>query len=262
MASEALLHGPYGSPRVSVGDWISCEIRGLVQVKAFTNGPIPQPIKRGQGRAIIVCGDLVRALQVESASAVAHWWGVSAHRVSIWRAALGIDRGTEGTRALLAQNGNMEIAKYAAAGVSASLVPESRRKRDLAHAATMKGRPVDPRIGRKGGRTAMARRGAEGRAALAASGGKAAARRDKFAKRASIAKRFRTLGNIFRYERLRDGLVIDMRLAGEAASRIARLLGDGNIYPLLYDLALRYPAFADRIMTPGQIRRNVIGGNT
>jgi hypothetical protein len=135
----ALIHGPYQSPHVSLGDWVSCEIRGLVQVKTFTGAPIPQPIKRGQGCAIIVCGDLVRALRVESASAVAHWWGVSTHRVSIWRRALDIDRVTEGTRELLVANGNMDIGAQAHKGAQALRSdPAVYAKRNISHARSLR----------------------------------------------------------------------------------------------------------------------------
>ena len=265
----SLLHGPYQSPRIFPGEFISCEIRGLLEVKTFTDAPIPQPIKKGRGCAIIVCGDLVKALKSESASAVSYWWGVSAHQVSRWRAALGIETETEGTLALWASHeGNPNIAEFSTAGNAASLAPDARAKRDATHARTMKKRAAKDRehlkkIARKAGRIMREKKAAmtpEQRSALAAIGGRAAASKGEFSIRARTAKRFRTLGNTFRFERLRDRLIIDMRLAEQPIAKIAELLDDSpsSISALLYDLAARYPVLANQLITKGQFRRSQI----
>jgi len=34
-----LLHGPYYPPRVRRGDFLSCEVRGLVEVGGYTTAP-------------------------------------------------------------------------------------------------------------------------------------------------------------------------------------------------------------------------------
>lgn len=268
--TTTLLYGPYASPRVSVGDFISCEIRGLQKVKTFTDAPIPQPIKAGRGCAILVCGDLVRALRVESASAVAHWWAVSTHRVSIWRRELGIDRVTEGTRELLIAGGNMDIGGQSALG-AATLRADSAAysKRNQAHSNALRGRvktigkPERQRlgkIGRRGGRSRMSALTPEQRAALAKLGGAEAGKRDSFARRASAIKRWRTLGDVFRYETLRDRLIIDMRLDRRPVSQVAKFMGleSGDVYAMLYDLANRYPMFAGDLMTTRQMAKNKI----
>lgn len=264
-----LLHGPYNSPAVGVGDFISCEIRGLQKVKTFTDAPIPQPIKTGRGHAILICGDLARAIKIESASAIAYWWGVSIHRVTIWRRALGVGRITDGTRELLAENANPELAQYAKAGNAASMEPASRKIRDASHSRALKERIARigqaelerlSRLGRNGGRARQASMSAEQRAALAKLGGLAAGRRELFSQRASAVKRFRTKGDVFRYEKSRDRLVIDMRLAARSPTAIAKLLSEdtSSIRLLIYDLANRFPMFAGELMTAGQLARNRI----
>lgn len=62
---------------------------------------IAWPRRRKTGRAsLILCGDLVRAVETESEIAVAHWWGVSVTTVWAWRKALGVGRITNGTARL------------------------------------------------------------------------------------------------------------------------------------------------------------------
>lgn len=107
-----LLHGPYQPPVVAIGDWIECEIRGPSQVAAWSDGPIPWPrARRGKKRKAapykagpyeagpyIVCGDLARAIQVESHQAIRHWWGVGFQTVTRWRRALSVKQWNEGTQ--------------------------------------------------------------------------------------------------------------------------------------------------------------------
>jgi hypothetical protein len=79
-----LLHGPYSPPRVRRGDVLFCEIRGAVKLSGWTEGPIPWPWthvrgagRGGGGRAIILCGDLARAVRGEAVVAIFHQWVVS-----------------------------------------------------------------------------------------------------------------------------------------------------------------------------------------
>jgi hypothetical protein len=69
-----LLHGPYRPPTCALGKRLRCRIRGRVEVKRISAGPIswPQTIV-GRARAFILCGDLVRAVRRESEEAVAYW---------------------------------------------------------------------------------------------------------------------------------------------------------------------------------------------
>src|SRR5262249_28041256 len=73
-----LLHGPYRPPRCRVGGWLTCEVRGRVQVKAISDGRIPCPMTKAGGHLVLViCGGLARATRREPALAVRHWFGPS-----------------------------------------------------------------------------------------------------------------------------------------------------------------------------------------
>ncbi len=95
-----LLGGPYRPPRTRRGGFLACEMRGKVKVGGYADGPIPWPVKWGT-RSLILCGDLVEAVKLESAIAVAHHWGVSTTTLKKWRGALGVEARTEGTHALM-----------------------------------------------------------------------------------------------------------------------------------------------------------------
>ncbi len=90
----------------------------------------------------ILCGDLVRAVRVESEIAVMHHWGVSANTVWEWRRALGVPAINHGTQRLLIE--------YAAE----TLTPEVRAMADEAKRSPeyralrremMTGRPAHPK---------------------------------------------------------------------------------------------------------------------
>jgi hypothetical protein len=72
-ADRFRLLGKYRTPRVRVGRWVRCEVRGEIQVVGFTDAPIPWPLGKCRGHAaVIVYGDLARAVRRESALAVGH----------------------------------------------------------------------------------------------------------------------------------------------------------------------------------------------
>src|SRR5262245_4370157 len=92
------LIGTYKTPRVRLGRWVRCALRGEVEVVEYTDAPIPWPVGKADAhKSIIVFKDLVTAIKRESAQAVGYWWGVKSHTVWRWRKALGADRSTEGT---------------------------------------------------------------------------------------------------------------------------------------------------------------------
>jgi len=97
-----LLYGPYVAPQCRLGDKLRCDYRGReVTVMGISDAPIPWPCARRNGNSSpIVCGDLVRAVQVESEIAVAYHWGVGAHLVWRWRRALSVSAMTNGSRRL------------------------------------------------------------------------------------------------------------------------------------------------------------------
>ena len=98
-----LRHGPYVAPRVRVGGRLFCDNHGTVKVCKFSDGPLSWPLctvgERG-GPAFVLCGDLVRAIRLEAAEAVAREWGVNPSTVSRWRRILGVKRFNLGTHNL------------------------------------------------------------------------------------------------------------------------------------------------------------------
>src|SRR5438093_3568163 len=99
-----LLFGPYHPPKTRRGTFLFCEMRGTVKVGDYSDGLIPWPVKWGTRNSLILCGDLVRAVQVESAQGVAHHWGVRPSTVTRYRKALQVERDTTGTRQLYRGN--------------------------------------------------------------------------------------------------------------------------------------------------------------
>jgi hypothetical protein len=127
-ASFVLHFGPYRAPRCRVGATLECEARGrTVEVAGMSDGLIQWPFARMRGnRSLILCGDLIKAVALESEIAVAHHWGVATSTVYTWRRALGIPRNTVGSVKL--------NRHYIAVGRELSRRPESRAKMSAAHA--------------------------------------------------------------------------------------------------------------------------------
>lgn len=90
--------GPYNAPRLRLGQEIECSVRGNVTVIGVSAGRIRWPLCRPHTvTALLVCGDLEKAVRRESAAVVAHWWGVGWTTVRRWRRALGVVRFNAGT---------------------------------------------------------------------------------------------------------------------------------------------------------------------
>jgi hypothetical protein len=76
-----LLFGPYGTPRLKVGQRAQCLYRDCdVVVTSWTDAPIPWPRCRSveQPRArpgLLVNDELARAIRSESNLAIQRWWG-------------------------------------------------------------------------------------------------------------------------------------------------------------------------------------------
>lgn len=118
-----LLYGPYKPPLVRDGFLVDA-VRGKVRFSHFTNAPIPWPkCKKPKSRSgggsggHVLCGDLVRALTDESASAIAYHWGVCHGTIIKWRLALGLKGRSAGSWRLM--NIGVELAR----------LPESQAKR-------------------------------------------------------------------------------------------------------------------------------------
>jgi hypothetical protein len=91
--------GPYQSPRCRVGGYLDDALRGRAKIVGVSDSPVAWPISySGRKRALIVCGDLLWAIRMESVQAVAHHWGVSNEWVRRKRRALGVPEHDPGTR--------------------------------------------------------------------------------------------------------------------------------------------------------------------
>src|SRR5665213_108615 len=82
-----LLFGPYAPPKIPRNQRLFCEGRGSLKVGSWSDGLIPWP-RRYRTGSIILCGDLVRAVKLESVEAVCFHWGVCRNVVQNWRQAL------------------------------------------------------------------------------------------------------------------------------------------------------------------------------
>jgi predicted RNA-binding Zn-ribbon protein involved in translation (DUF1610 family) len=134
-----LVHGPYQAPACQVGEALFCERHQReLRVAGLTDAPIVWPY--GPRRSLIVCGDLLRAIRTEGASAVAYHWGVNLDTVWAWRKAVGVPQFTEGTIHLF----------HNAAGEKAASDPDRARARShtvearAKMSATRTGRPSHP----------------------------------------------------------------------------------------------------------------------
>lgn len=95
-----LVSGPYAAPVCCVGNRLPCEHVGRERVVGgLTDAPIPWPYARKTGRrSLILCGDLIRAVRIESVEAICYYWGVGEVTAWKWRKALGVGRMTAGTQ--------------------------------------------------------------------------------------------------------------------------------------------------------------------
>lgn len=138
-----LLHGPYAAPIINRGDTIKCEHRGVtVVVGGMSSGRIGWPtIKKTGTVGLIVCGDLVRAVRLESEIAISHHWGVGVVTIWKWRKSLGVGQYTDGTNRLHRDYKPEKLPdEIAAIGRENALNPESLAKM----AATKTGKPIHP----------------------------------------------------------------------------------------------------------------------
>jgi hypothetical protein len=103
-----LLHGPYRTPRLRVGDRAFCLLRDCeIVITSITDARIPWPRCRavegtGGGSGLWLGGDLAKAVKRESAAAVMHWWRLS--KTAVWHMRKGMDvtrTNNEGTKRLL-----------------------------------------------------------------------------------------------------------------------------------------------------------------
>ena len=92
-----LAYGPYRPPSLRRGDRAHCLGRDCeVIVTSWTDALIPWPrcrrLDTRSAPSLLVDEELARAVRLESAEAVMHWWGVSVTPIWKWRRALGVTR--------------------------------------------------------------------------------------------------------------------------------------------------------------------------
>src|SRR5262249_33223016 len=89
--------------------------------------------KRGRAKAPVVAAGLGRVLRAEAAQAVAHWWGLSAQTVCLYRRALGIPRSTSGSHRLWQINYQEDVTpEVHARAVRAANTPEANARKGSA----------------------------------------------------------------------------------------------------------------------------------
>jgi hypothetical protein len=140
-----LLYGPYVPPKCRLGDKLACEHRGReVKMRALTDAPIQWPSAVASGSmSPILCGDLIRAVRLESEIAVAHHWGVSPQTVYKWRRALGVPEMNEGSSRLYSAYVPEKFTpEVRAMGKEAMKSPEVGAK----IRAALAGRPLHPNM--------------------------------------------------------------------------------------------------------------------
>jgi hypothetical protein len=108
-----LLHGPYGTPKCKVGDFVSCAVRGLSEIGKFSDHPIPWPVSAGKSGALIIFGDLEKAIRCESEIAVMGHFGLGRSTVVKYRRLLETPRFNEGTTALAADYAPLNLPSNA-----------------------------------------------------------------------------------------------------------------------------------------------------
>ena len=139
------LLGTYRTPRFRYGDVAFCAVRGAVMLVGLSAGRIPWPVgQRGSAKSLAVFGGLAEAVRRESATAVCHWWGVTAQTVSRWRRALGVGPVTEGTHRLKSANAPQPAIAAAREKARARARDPERRARI---AAARRGQPRPAHVG-------------------------------------------------------------------------------------------------------------------
>lgn len=139
-----LLYGPYIAPKVRKGDWLTCELRGSVQVGGYTSALIPWPRQLKAGRpCLIVTTELARAVRAESEIAIAHHWGVGITTIWAWRRALSVPQVNDGTLRLYRDYKPIKLTDEAAAAGREAIAtnPANAEKSRM----RLLGKPAHPR---------------------------------------------------------------------------------------------------------------------
>jgi hypothetical protein len=87
--------GPYQTPRFKYGQRVEDQTRGTVEIVQLSDARIPWPMAKrtdivGRKPGLVIYQGLAKALKLEAACAVAHWWGVTLQTITKWRKLLGV----------------------------------------------------------------------------------------------------------------------------------------------------------------------------
>lgn len=102
METPKLIGGPYNTPICRIGGTLPDlrHHRTEKTVRGITDAIIPWPYYRmNKGPSLILCGDLVIALNTESPLAISYYWGISLSFVVALKRAINAPKRTEGTKA-------------------------------------------------------------------------------------------------------------------------------------------------------------------
>jgi hypothetical protein len=117
-----------------------------VRITGVSEAPIPWPLgqllKGGRRPALVLYGDLAKAVKRESAEAVMHFWGVKANTVWTWRKALGVPQYNQGTTALKSELLSPWLDEIRPAAIAVAGSAERREK----IAASGRGKPRPPHV--------------------------------------------------------------------------------------------------------------------
>jgi hypothetical protein len=145
MTSPRLL-GKYKAPTFRHSAVVNCARRGDVHIVGLSDAPIPWPLgqlpKGGRRPALILYGDLAKAVRRESADAVMHFWGVKANTVWLWRKALGVPQYNPGTTALKSELMSPWLDEIRPASIA--VAGDSERHEKIA--ASRRGKPRPPHV--------------------------------------------------------------------------------------------------------------------
>ena len=162
--------GTYRTPRVQIGRVLTCEARDCdVIVTGYSDARIPWPFGRRPrlaAKALVVYGDLARAVRTESNQAVCHWFGITPQTVSKWRKALSVGLTNDGTHRLRSDYTREPWAKRARRKGQAKAGDPARRAK-IAAAKVGVPRPAHVIEAMRQGRTGKAQ-SAEARAKMRA----------------------------------------------------------------------------------------------
>ncbi|HWB12682.1 MAG TPA: hypothetical protein VG826_25880 [Pirellulales bacterium] len=139
-----LRFGPYRTPKFKYGARVMDEIRGEVEIVGLHDGPIPWPVgKCGHIRAIVLYGDLARAVRQEANIVVQHWFGVKHVTVGKWRRPLGVVPTNAGTSQLRREHFD-EPWGHRARKLALTKARDPKRREKIG--ASRRGKPRPPHV--------------------------------------------------------------------------------------------------------------------